>query len=267
MKNFVLFLFLAILAFPFTLKAEDPSDADTITIMADEWCPYNCDPKSDKPGFMIEMAKQVFEPKGIKVVYSTMPWERAIEETRKGTYTAIVGAAKDDSPDFIFPTEAMGYSSNVFFVKADSTWQFDGIESLTKVALGVIDGYTYEPKLDEYIAANISNPARIQSIAGETGIDQNFKKLLKGRIGTYVENIDVAQKYISDNSMWGKFKVAGKADAEDNKQYLYIAFSPVNSKSQDYARMLSEGVQELRKNGRLKEILNKYNVQDWFESE
>jgi polar amino acid transport system substrate-binding protein len=244
--------------------AQDNSEKEVVSIVADVWCPYNCDPKSDKPGFMIEIAKQVFEPKGIKVEYKAMPWERAIEETRKGSYTAIVGAAKNDAPDFLFPSEALGNSTNAFYVKADSSWKFEDISSLNKIALGVIEGYTYESSLDEYIESNKGNPSKIQSISGDTAIDQNFKKLLKGRIGAYLENINVAQKHISDNSLWGKFKMAGQMVTEDvEEQHLFIAFSPVNERSQDYARMLSEGVQELRKSGKLKDILNRYNVQDW----
>ena len=251
-------------------QAEDAADTSTsgkeISIVADEWCPYNCKPDSENPGFMIEIAKQIFEPKGIKINYQVMPWERAIEQTRKGSFNAIVGAGVGDAPDFIYPAEPIGYTSNVFYVKSDSSWKFEDIESLKTVSLGVIDGYTYETKLDEYIVANANNPLKIQAVSGETGLDQNFKKLTKGRIDVYLENMNVAQKYIADNNLWGKFKVAGQIQSDDVKQhYLYIAFSPVNAESAGFAKTLSEGVVELRNSGKLKDILNKYNLRDWAE--
>ena len=31
--------------------------ADVISIRADPWCPYNCDPKDERSGFMVEIAK------------------------------------------------------------------------------------------------------------------------------------------------------------------------------------------------------------------
>ena len=79
---------------------------ETISLRADAWCPYTCDPGAAKPGFMIEIAKMALEPAGHKVDYKVLNWARAITETRKGKFTAIVGAAKDDAPDFIYPSEA-----------------------------------------------------------------------------------------------------------------------------------------------------------------
>jgi polar amino acid transport system substrate-binding protein len=52
--------------------------ADTISIRADLWCPFNCDPSGAKPGYMIEIAKAVFEPLGHKIDYQTLNWARAI---------------------------------------------------------------------------------------------------------------------------------------------------------------------------------------------
>lgn len=47
--------------------------ADVITLVADEWCPYNCTPDTDHPGFMIEIAQYAFEHAGHTIVYTTIP--------------------------------------------------------------------------------------------------------------------------------------------------------------------------------------------------
>jgi len=44
---------------------------------------------------------------------------------------------------------------------------------------------------------------------------------------------------------------------------VYIAFSPAISSSKKYAAILDEGIKRLRKEGRLAEILGKYNLEDW----
>ena len=36
-----------------------------------------------------------------------MPWARAIEATRAGEYTGIIGAYKDEVPEFVFTAEAL----------------------------------------------------------------------------------------------------------------------------------------------------------------
>jgi polar amino acid transport system substrate-binding protein len=44
---------------------------------------------------------------------------------------------------------------------------------------------------------------------------------------------------------------------------VYIAFSPGNPKSQEYAQILSKGIQQLRASGELATILKKYGMSDW----
>ncbi len=249
----------------FSLSHPALAEEKTITLAADEWCPYNCVPNSEKPGYMVEIAKAVFEPKGIKINYQVMPWERAIEDARKGTYDGIIGARVDDAPDFVMPSESLGYTTNTFYVKAGSKWQYEGLGSLESVSLGVIDGYSYEKELDKYISDNSGNSARIQSISGDAGLEQNFKKLEQGRIDVYLEDLNVAQKYIADHSLWGKLKVAGQEVTNVKEHYVYISFSPFIKESRYYAETLSEGIKELRASGKLKEILDKYNVQDWID--
>ena len=75
---------------------------DTITLRADIWDPYNGDPASDQPGFVIEVAKAVFEKAGYTVDYQVegWSWDRSVEEAKKGNIDGIVGAAKSEAPDF-----------------------------------------------------------------------------------------------------------------------------------------------------------------------
>lgn len=65
----------------------------------------------------------------------------------------------------------------MFYVKEESTWQFDGIKSLKNVSLGIIDGYSYNEELDAYIEKNKANSSKIQVIDGECS------KLQKARDG------------------------------------------------------------------------------------
>lgn len=57
------FLILAVSIFSLStqVKAEE-----VITLVADEWCPYNCVPNSEKPGYAIEIAQEIFNKKKYK---------------------------------------------------------------------------------------------------------------------------------------------------------------------------------------------------------
>jgi polar amino acid transport system substrate-binding protein len=114
------------------------ANAESISIRADEWCPYNCAPDSDAPGFMIEIAKEVFEPMGHTIEYKTLNWSRAIVETRKSKYVAIVGASMGDAEDFVFPASALGQSSNSLYVVQSDDWTYTGLDSVKGRKVGII---------------------------------------------------------------------------------------------------------------------------------
>ncbi len=69
-----------------------PARAETLLIVADPWCPYNCAPDSTKPGMIVEIVKKAFERHGISVTYETLPWTRAVEETRAFSDFFAVGS-------------------------------------------------------------------------------------------------------------------------------------------------------------------------------
>lgn len=137
---------------------------DVITIRADEWCPYNCEPHSDAPGFMVEIAIRIFEEKGHTVDYAIMPWARAIQDTRKGKYNAIIGAGKEDAPDFVYPDIEQAQMVNVFYVKAGVPWTYQGVASFAGKVLGVIKDYTYIEEIDTYINENTKNSKQVQIV-------------------------------------------------------------------------------------------------------
>ena len=93
MTQLQIILLLVLSLFVSILRAENA----TIVIGADIWCPVNCEPNSDHPGYMIEIANKIFKEQAVKVEYQVMPWARAIVEAEKGNIQAIVGAFKGDA--------------------------------------------------------------------------------------------------------------------------------------------------------------------------
>ena len=235
------------------------AQAATISIVADEWCPYNCEPGSDKPGFMIEIAQKVLGSAGHTVDYKNMPWSRAIDEARKGKFDAIVGAAKDDAPDFVFPNKPLGVSVSVFAIRKGESWKYTGVESLAGQSVGVIQDYTYEDEFDAYVAANSKDSSKVQVAAGETALSTNIKKLEAKRISALVEDESVLNYGLAQEGKSGAFSIAGDLGASE----IYIAFSPAKKESADYAKLLSDGIDKLRASGELKAILAKYGLEDW----
>lgn len=252
----------AIVAFFFLLSSARAEEA--ITIVADHWCPYNCDPLSDKPGYMIEIAQKAFRRHGITVEYQTMPWTRAIEETRLFKHTAIVGASQNDAPDFVFPKIPQGWMENVFYVIKGSKWRYSGEPSLEHISFGAVADYAYGNPIDAYIEKHKDDLKRVQLVAGDNALDLNIKKLMAGRIDALIEDEHVMNYYLSQRSAAIREKLMEAGSLPPSRQSsLYIAFSPEAPEAKKYADILTKELEKMRKSGELKKILDRYSVSDW----
>ncbi|GAB3037768.1 substrate-binding periplasmic protein [Bowmanella dokdonensis] len=230
--------------------------ADTISIRADEWYPINGEPGAAKPGFMIELAEKVFGAAGHTVDYKLMPWERALDSVRKGDFDCVVGAYKEDAPDFVFPDEFWGYDDTAFFTRSGHNWSFDGLDSLLTQKVAVINGYAYGDELDALIEAN---PGVFQGLGGNDALEKNIKKLEAGRVDVVIESPSVMQAKLKDMGVSG----IGMAGTMNEPSEMYIACSPAKASSKDYVALVDKGTRALRESGELDAILAKYGMSDW----
>jgi polar amino acid transport system substrate-binding protein len=253
---------LALLITTSLLLAARPSPAETITLVADEWCPYTC----AESGYMIEIARDIFQKNNIKVEYSVMSWADAVGKTREGGFDAVVGATQDDVPDFIFPEATQGLSDMRFWVREDSAWVYSGLPSLEGIRLGVVQDYAYTPTLNAYIKQHASDTQRLSIVSGNVPLEENLRKLQSGEVNVIAEDDGVINYYLTMQSQECRIKSVGTpvSPAERSSNYLYIAFSPKNPKASKYAAMLDAGMKELRASGELDKILELYRVRDWY---
>lgn len=240
--------------------------ADTITVKSDEWCPFNCEPGSDSPGYMIEVARIIFQKAGHELTYENMPWSRSIDHARKGKIDAIPGASKGEVPDFVFPEEEFGASMTYFFVKKGTAWKFRDAGSLENIRIGVQDDYEYGVEVDAYIEKN-RDTLKVQVVKSDDPVTLNLKKLLKGNIDAYPEDRLVFLYKAKEMGVLDQVEEAGVIPVDNLEDFeatkVYLAFSPMNPKSREYARILSDGIREMRASGELQKILDKYGLQDW----
>lgn len=233
--------------------------AEKLSFRSDYYCPYVCDPQSIKPGYMVEILKQVFEKEGFKVDIKLTTWARAIKETRSNTAQGLIGSQIGDAPDFVFPAKPLGVAKNAFYTRKDSTWTYQGAPSLINVRVGIINGYWYGRSLDRFIKTRHKS---FIPFSGEHPLEQALEKTQSKYLDAFIENPLVLQYLMMKKGLSvSTLKQAGWVPTKDN--FLYVSFSPNNPKAKDYAQILSKGIEELRNNGELKVILAKYTLEDW----
>jgi len=230
--------------------------AQEIVLQADYWMPFNGDGVTEM-GYVLELAKAIFEPFGYTIVFQTVPWNRAISQARTGQCDGIVGAFVGDAEDFVFPAEEQGLAENMFYVRKGDPWRYTGIDSLRGKKFAVISDYSYGDDIDAYIA---TNPAGLTQARGEEPLEQLLAMLTAGRVDIVIEDRTVMAYAIKKAGLSGGVIIAGTLGEQEK---LFIAFSPAKPNSAKYAKILSDGMAALRASGKLKLILDKYGLADW----
>jgi polar amino acid transport system substrate-binding protein len=232
-----------------------PAACATITLCGDVWCPYNCVPASDHPGFAVEIAQEALTGAGYRVEYQAAGWARCIEDARGGRINGIIGAIPQDAPDFIFPTQPVGISTDGYAVRRGDDFRFTGARSLEGRVLGMVRSYHYNGEIGDYVARHGNDSSRIEYVSGNDALAKNLAKLLAGRVDVILDDGNVLHHAIATMGLEGQVRI----DDGQNPAPVFIAFSPT-PQGKRLAKLLDQGIAALRARGRLAQIMASYHV-------
>lgn len=229
-----------------------------ITLGADPWCPHNCMAGGEPEGYLLDIAREVFEAAGYQVEYLNVSWARALQMARDGLLDAVVGAFVTDAPDFVFPQEPQGRSEIAFYTPADSPWVYEGLGSLEGQTLLAINGYSYSEELDRYIARHNDEPTQVWMLSGPSPLNRAINLLDQRRADVYPEDVYVMTWAQNANPDIAPLRQGGVLHQDDT----FIAFSPAKPESAELAELLSQGTARLRETGRMQAILADYGLSE-----
>lgn len=221
--------------------------------------PYTGEPDSDRPGFMIEIVKAIFEKEKYTIQYKKMSWDTALGLARNGDVDAVVGANKEDVPGFILPETEQAQAQGFFYGLANSSWKYSSIESLEKITLGVINNYNYTD-IQDYIKKNRSNSSKVRMFSDEDALEKMTEALAEGKIQAFIEDRYVMQEFLKTYSKSNRIKEVGQLRVPTK---LYIAFSPKRMNAAENAEVITKGMAQIKADGTLKKILDKYGISEW----
>jgi len=250
---------LGVLAFLFVVGSGVAAAEETsLQLCADEWMPYNGTSDPQRPGYAIELTRAIFEPKGIKVEFSAMPWEKALAAVRSGEKSGAIGANKQEGAGLVLPNEKIGAPSLCLMTRAESKWTYDNLSSFRNVRFGAIKDYSYWPDLDAYIARSTGGKGIVMA-EGESPLDDLMKKLQGGDVDVLGESEPVLLWYLRSHGLdRTKFRVVYKGEPDP----IFIAFA-ATADGRRFAGLLDEGIRALRASGELEKILKRYGLRDW----
>ncbi len=234
------------------------SFADTITVGTGGWMPYFATTGNEPPGYTIEMVRTILNKAGHSLTIKNIPYIRAMKMLYEGSLNLIIGSRIDelDPEKVAIVSEEIGINVFVFYVKRENKWQYEDVRSLRNMKLGLVIGETY-PGLESYIAENRN---MIQFIASDDAYERNLKKLVAGRVDVITDNENVIDYYASMNGVTAEIRKAGYLTKPEK---LFAAFSRKHPRSDEYSKLLSEGISKMRESGDLQNLLSRYGLKDW----
>jgi polar amino acid transport system substrate-binding protein len=239
-----------------------------IVLGSDLWCPYNCAPGATLPGYVVEMARIIFEKKGYEVEYKVMEYEQAMTDTLRGRITAVIGldrregeeVEKQDDPSgslkFQYPQSIIGRSASHLFVVKENSWRFNPDNPDASLAelggqVGIVKGYACDLR-EKLLAANM-----LVEVGGTEPLNVLLARLREGRIKAVIDDRNVIM-YAAGRLGWAlMIREAGIAEEATD---LNLAFC---AECKNEADMFDQGVAEMRASGKLEKILLKYAIRDW----
>lgn len=239
-----------------TLSCHAFSDKE-ILIAGDNWCPVNCGQQDKQQGFMIDVARAALAKSGYTLKYMEMPWLRAIELAREGKIHGIVGAFKDDAPDFYFPQiPFLRISPNALFTLKESTWQYENIRSFNGMRIGVIKGYDYGEVMNTYIKSfSFSKTSPLTQLYGNDAVERSLKFLARKRIDIYVDAEPVFWYEAEKLGITDQVKYVGSISKPEP---CFIAFSPTLKDSEALTLALDKGVISMKQSGEIAKVAKTY---------
>jgi polar amino acid transport system substrate-binding protein len=228
---------------------------------SDPWLPYVGQVSDNEEGYTIDLIREIYKPFGYTVRLVNMPWTRCIAETREGKFNGLTQSEPNEATGFIFSSESIGVTRPTFFAQPNTDWTYTGVNSLKNIRLGVIQTYTYEKSIDEYIQKNIGTKA-IFSVKGDDALPKLINLLKSGRIDAFIENRIVGTySFLKAGAKQNQYRIAGEVPGLK----LFLPLSLSLPESIELAKIFNNRIQEMRANGSLQKILARYEVEDWVE--
>lgn len=236
--------------------------ANTVSVVADPWCPFTCAPQLGMNGAMIDVLSEIFGKIGKGLEYKNMDWSKAIQETREGKFSAIAGALKSDAPDFIFPETPIGFQRSCLFIRK-GTAEIKTIEqkSLKGLKVGAVKDYKYGEPFDSVVPdMQQAGGPPMHFVEGVNTTQKLFSDLKSGLIDVLIEDESVVSFLgaLPSQPLKGIQFVKTVCQA---KQPLFVAFSPKRPESAKLAAQLDKGLQRLSEAKKLAKIWKNYSIE------
>jgi polar amino acid transport system substrate-binding protein len=244
-------------------RAGNP-EAKPFIMNADLWCPYTCEADADRPGYLVELTKEIFEAQGITATYKVIPWTRAYIETETGRAQVTLGLVPADTRNLLLNSEILGVDSTVLVMRSPAPASYTGVSILDGLRIGATAQYTYDGggELDLYLDHRRARKDHIIDVFSPSPLDLLLPMLNAGRIDVFPENREAVRNAASRLALLDKISLIETGLAST----IHVAFTP-DDEGRRNLEIFDSGVRNLKASGRLDEIKARYGLSETSQNE
>lgn len=225
--------------------------AKQLTIAIGEYPPFSGE-KLEQQGIVPRIIRAAFASEGYTIKFEFMPWGRSFASALKGNYDAAAFwfCVPERKKDF-YCSEPLYYEATYFYYRKQKPLQdWNKLSELSHFNIGATKGYSYTDEFWEFAKRGVLNVNTV------TTDEQNFKKLLKGRIDLF-PMATIPAKYILKKHF----------TAEEAEQIAFhprplmiesshLLFLKQAVESKQLLEAFNQGLRAIKESGKYEAILN-----------
>ena len=226
------------------------TNIERISIATESWETYT---NQDGSGLFLDITRAIYEPLGIKLDVSFMPFTRAMfsienqsADAMYGTYSAEI----EQKPFLITPQRPIDVEQTIAIFKRNNINEWQGEESLKNKQLAWVRGYDY----NDYLSFKLEKFTEV--VDTQQGLDM----LAAGRFDVFLDHGGELSYVLKTTDFDTTAYETGIVFEDD----LFMAFAN-NERGRELAKLFDEGITRLKDNGQLRAMFEKYDMRYPFE--
>lgn len=242
--SYVKFWFLAVL-----LSVKVVANAETLKLATVEWPPFYSSSLPEN-GFYSALTKEIFKRAGYDIQIKFLPWKRALESARNGSYDGLLGAyfSEDRAKDFVY-TEEVANNDEVFVQKKGKGITYSTINDLKAFKIGGMRGGAQVEELKK-MGFNIDEAAN--SIP-------NMQKLAAGRLDLIIVGKQEFNFQLANEPVLHNFQ--NLFDVLEPPYKSFGLFNPITKRRPDAMEIVAKfnsALAEVKADGTYEAVLSRF---------
>ncbi|OZG74743.1 hypothetical protein BTA51_07165 [Hahella sp. CCB-MM4] len=241
-------IFLATFFFIAGAAMADP----TLRVSVGNWEPYIGQDLPDE-GMAAVILRESFANAGYDIELDFLPWKRAFGEAQDGHYDAsYLWADREERREHFYYSIPVIVTTNVFFYRRDSNFDWDDYGDLSQYNIGGVLGYQYSKEWVEAVDGRQFHPIMINS--DKIGFDMLKVGRLDAFPASYLVGLDILRSDFSEQQRHDILVHRRKITVHG----LHLIVAKTIPHALDIVADFNRGYSKLAKEGRFRKIALQY---------